>query len=174
MGEPIEEVYFKWLCAKITDPIVCSYKDINLLINLHKTQYIWTISGDDNRAVDGQYLRVDFLEQTKLVSEEHFMNYTCSVLEMLIAFSRRASFQTGDLESEWFWIMVDNLGLRELEGTDEENQIDFYEIIDTFVWREYSSYGHGGLFPLRSSSNNQKSIEILYQFFEYLNEKENG
>ena len=174
MGEPIDEIYFKWLCAKIINSLSCSHKDIDLLLNLHKTEFIWTISGDDNRAIDGQYLRMEFLGKTKLVPEEHFLNYTCSVLEMLIAFSRRASFQTDDPESEWFWLMIDNLGLRELEGTDKENETDFYEIIDTFVWREYSSHGHGGLFPLRSSDNDQKTIEILYQFFEYLNEKENG
>lgn len=174
MGEPIDEVYFKWLCAKVTDTFAPLHTDISLLVGLYKTEFVWTLSGDDNRAVDGQYLRREFLEQTQMPSEQYFLNYTCSVLEMLIAFSRRASFQTDDPEFEWFWIMVDNLGLRDLSGTEEENAIEFSEILDTFIWREYSDLGYGGLFPLRSSPNNQKSVEILYQFYEYLNEKENG
>lgn len=174
MGEPIDEVYFKWLCAKLTKTFSLSHTDESVLLSLFKTEFIWILSGDDNRAVDGQYLRNEFLEQTKMPAEQYFLSYTCSVLEMLIAFSRRAAFQTDDEESDWFWIMVDNLGLRDLSGTEEENEIDFEEIIEIFIWREYSELGYGGLFPLRNSPNDQKTVEILYQFYEYLNEKENG
>lgn len=172
--EPIDESYFKWLCAKVINIRTPNNKDILLLLNLYKTEFVWLISGDDNRAVDGQYLRPEFLDQLNIEAEHYFMNYPCSVLEMLIAFSRRAAFNTDELEIDWFWLMVDNLGLRELNGTDEENQIDFNEIIDVFLWREYDNLGNGGLFPLRNSNNNQKEIEILYQFYEYLFEKENG
>lgn len=174
MGEPIDEMYFKWLCAKVTDVFISSPNTMALLLSLFKTEFIWTLSGDDNRAVDGQYLRKEFLEQAQFSNEQYFLSYTCSILEMLIAFSRRAAFQTDEPESDWFWIMVDNLGLRELSGSEEENSIQFTEIIDTFIWREYSDLGYGGLFPLRSSVNNQRNVEILYQFYEYLNEKENG
>jgi hypothetical protein len=174
MGEPFEEVYFNWLCAKVTDPFGRSLNDVKLLEDLHKTEFVWLISGDDNRAVDGQYLRKEFFDQSHFPVEHYFLEYTCSVLEMLIAFSRRAEFQTDDPPSEWFWIMVDNLGLRELNGTDEENLEQYNEIMDIFLWREYSDLGYGGLFPLKWSPNNQRSIEILYQFFEYLSEKENG
>ena len=174
MGEPFEEAYFNWLCAKVIDPFSNPINNLKLLSDLYKTEFVWIISGDDNRAIDGQYLRKEFFDQSHFPAEQYFLDYTCSVLEMLIAFSRRAEFQTDDAPEEWFWIMVDNLGLRELQGTEEENLISYNDIIDTFMWREYSDLGYGGLFPLKDSLNNQKEIEILYQFFEYLSEKENG
>ena len=52
MGEPLENLYFNWLSAKVINPLdtdrEATYWD--LLRKLHNTEFVWVISGDDNRA----------------------------------------------------------------------------------------------------------------------------
>ena len=132
------------------------------------------LPGDDNRAEDGKDLRTEYIKISKIKPEVYIMDLECTVLEMLIAFSRRAAFQTEETSREWFWIMIDNLGLLELNGTVEENCNDLQEIIDTLIWRTYGDKGEGGLFPLRNTNNNQRKVEIWYQFCEYIYERDFG
>ena len=114
--ESLEEVYFNWLYSKVAsvDIPTPSLTWLKLLRILHSTEFVWLLSGDDNRAEDGVELRQEFLNQSHLQASESWFEIPCSVLEMLIAFSRRASFQTDDLPRDWFWVFLDNLGLGEM------------------------------------------------------------
>lgn len=171
MNEPVEEVYFRWLCAKIHQvenptPNLTYWK---LLNQLHNVEFVWLLSGDDNRAADGLDLRVEFY---------HFMGdqiqrldpIGCSVLEMLIALTRHAEFDTSIPAKDWFWRFIENLGLKEQCDSDY-NPILTVNVIDRFIWRTYSFDGHGGLFPLTHPSHDQRKVEIWYQFCEYLTEQ---
>src|SRR6478736_1553966 len=172
MNEPIEEVYFSWLCAKVHQvdnptPTLTYWK---LLRQLHNVEFVWLLSGDDNRAADGLDLRIEFY---------HFMGDNtpqldpigCSVLEMLIALTRHAEFDTAIPAKDWFWKFIENLGLQ------DESDGNYYaphvsNVIDRFIWRTHSFDGHGGLFPLRNTDKDQRKIEIWYQFCEYLTEQD--
>ena len=63
MNEPFEEAYFKWLCAKVdhTNVPTPSLTHWNLLRILHRNEFVWLLTGDDNRAEDGVDLRHAFL-----------------------------------------------------------------------------------------------------------------
>jgi len=174
MEEPIEEVYFKWLYSKVASVAVPtpSLTYYTLLRDLHCTEFVWLVTGDDNRAADGMELRREFLRQAYLEQDPAWMSIPCSVLEMLIAFSRRASFQTDWPERDWFWIFMHNLDLAELnDAMDDVTQIT-YEVMNQFVWRTYLYDGTGGLFPMREPLQDQRKLELWYQFFEWLVDQE--
>ena len=176
MSEPIEDLYFNWLYDKVAwrEVVTPSTSYQSLLYVLHSTEFVWLISGDDNRAEDGQQLRRDFLKELNLAEpEEPWMLLSCSVLEMLIAFSLRTEFQTATSSSDWFWIFLDNLGIAEIsDATYSENSSIIPPILETFVWRQYNSLGHGGIFPLYESEHDQKEVELWYQFCEYVIEQD--
>lgn len=175
MDEPLENLYFNWLCAKVVN-----VKDFSstatyweLLKKLHRTEFVWILSGDDNRAEDGKELRREFILQAEVPDNPEWrIVIGCSVLEMLIAFSRRAEFQDETPTHVWFWKFLSNLGLSEFDdqsGFDPE-YVDL--VLEEFIWRTYKPNGDGGLFPIRNPSTDQREVEIWYQFFEYILDQE--
>lgn len=169
MSGPLEELYFEWLVAKVQyviqpTPSLTYWK---LLKELHCTEFVWVLSGDDNRLQDGLELRVEFLLDADIPDDPLWRSFGCSVLEMMIAFARRAEFQTEIRAYEWFWEFIENLNLI---GHDDAN-IDtaiVQVILETFIWRTYDRAGNGSMFPLQRITTNQRNTEIWYQFFEYL------
>lgn len=171
MDEPIEDVYFNWLYSKVAsvDVPTPSLTYLTLLRDLHATEFVWIVTGDDNRAQDGLDVRKQFLEQARLNYDPAWMSIGCSVLEMLIAFSKKADFQVDFGEREWFWIFLSNLNLSDLNDAAQDNITEIViEVMDQFLWRTYRRNGDGGMFPLKRTSNDQRKVELWYQFCEYL------
>lgn len=172
-----DNLYFEWLYGQVG-----SVKNRNparsywhLFKQLHSREFTWFVPNDDNRVADGKELRDEFIAEYDLVEvDPYWVELGCSVLEMLVALSRRLAFQTIEPASEWFWIMAQNLDIRQY--TDEkynnrsERVVD--EVLDRVIDRTYSKDGSGGLFPLRKPVGNQRSIEIWYQMSAYLLENE--
>lgn len=169
MIEPIENLYFNWLCTKVTDPRSKLYYD--LLGILHRTEYVWTVYMDENRAHDGLELRNDFYFQTGVEQDLVWESQPCSLLEFFIAFAKRASFQTDFTIRSWFWEFMNNLKLDEYRQVLNSDIKDIDDILYTFVWRQYAINGIGGMFPLRNSYNDQRQVEIWYQFSEYIQDR---
>lgn len=179
MNEPLERLYFNWLCAKvgmIRSPggrLTPSQTYFKLLRLLHNTEFIWQLMGDDNRAEDGMDLRYEFLLAADIPDDEHWRTESgCSLLEMFIGFSRRAQFQTGDTVQDWFWEFMENLGLKEYNDGSDMSEEEVVDILDTFVWRTYNANGYGGIFPLDNPLSDQRKVEIWYQFCDYLVDKD--
>ncbi len=170
MDEPVENLYFNWLCAKVLNlkPLRKSDTYWDLLRKLHRTEFVWTMSGDDNRSEDGKELRKEFILQADIPDDPEWRVFIgCSVLEMLIAFARRAEFQDDTPLPDWFWEFISNLGLD--KQTDKVFDSELVEmILDEFIWRTYSPNGDGGLFPIGNPSDDQRNIEIWYQWCEYM------
>jgi hypothetical protein len=171
MGEPLENLYFNWLCAKIIDATdsdrTATYW--NLLSKLHHTEFVWMMVGDEHRAEDGKELRRDFIFQAEIPDDVHWRTVIgCSILEMLVAFAKRAEFQDATPVPEWFWEFLTNLGLEKFSdqaGFDPE----YVELVlDQLIWRTYEPNGNGGLFPIKNPTQDQREVEIWYQFCEYL------
>lgn len=170
----IRQDYFDWLCS-----IVGERDRLLLLRSLHERDFVAVLDKDSNRAMDGMELRDEYFE-TNPYYESGALDGPCSVLEMLIGLARRIDFDLKktdfdrDRTADWFWIMIENLGL---EGYTDE---DFYdgegaefaisETIDTWLSREYLPDGRGGLFPLRWPSADQRDVEIWYQKEQFLKE----
>lgn len=167
--EPIENEYFNWLCAKVLDTDGPMY--IDLMRVFYSTQFVWLVPGDGNRAEDGCELRIDFLRELREKNNDPWFYMPCSVLEMFIAFSKRASFQTDIPEKEWFWTFLKNLDLDEFRRIQGSEILIIEGILDTFIWRTYDPSGHGGMFPMRWPKHDQREVEIWYQFCEYLEDQ---
>lgn len=169
MSEPIEEEYLNWLCAKVRKTRSPMYDD--LFVILHKTEFVWTVHGDRNRAEDGCELRLDFLRESGWNNDQAWFNQPCSVLEILVALAKRACFQTDRPTTEWFWEFISNLYLDDFRRVSRNDVPLIEEILHNFVWRTYDPSGHGGIFPMRWPKQDQRKVELWYQFFEYLDEK---
>jgi hypothetical protein len=46
------------------------------------------------------------------------------------------------------------------------------DILDQFIWRTYDYNCNGGLFPLDDPKDDQRNVEIWYQFANYLVDKD--
>lgn len=175
MDEPIEHLYFNWLYSKVVNAEVPTPSNsyYTLLHCLHSIEFVWLLNGDDNRAEDGLELRREF-NDIIYNDDQHWMFIGCSVLEMLVAFSARAAFQTRIRAEEWFWIFLRNLGLDTLNDAAEDIHGRVSEAMDMLIWRTYQRTGLGGLFPLGRPARDQRKVEIWYQFHTWLNEPENA
>lgn len=143
----------------------------HLFTQLYSKEFVWLVANDDNRVEDGKELRHEFVnEQGSDGIDPAWMDLGCSVLEMLVALSRRASFETGMRPDRWFWLMVKNMGLSGYWDARYSDAI--FEAVDQameqLIFRTYDRTGKGGLFPLKHSPNDQREVEIWYQLAEYL------
>lgn len=164
MREPIEHEYFNWLCAKVVE----SSLDCNLLRILHQTEFVWVVPADSHRASDGIELRSDFRRETNNELDELWEAVPCSLLEFLIAFAKRAQFQTDIPAKDLFWTFLANLHLDDYRFQADIDYADIEDILHTFIWRTYDPRGFGGLFPLPETEKDQREVEIWYQFSEWV------
>ena len=150
-----------------------------ILRELYKIDYYSTVPNDDNRGSDGLMLREDFIDDRGHHALSYFDNRPCSVLEMLIALAQRLEFEVAQTDfektpKEWFWILINNLGLSKVTN---ESVGDYPKILDQvhttvlrMLSRSYAPNGDGGLFPLNNAKRDQRGVEIWYQMTEYLME----
>lgn len=174
MDEPLEERYFNWLCAKVVDvknSTPSRSYDI-LLRTLHNTAFAWFVDGDDNRAADGVELRHRFCVMWGESTSDDWFALPSSFLEMLIALVDRAEFVSDISARTWFWQIITNIDCIDCtdDVIDQERIGDILEIIN---FRQYNYNGCGGLFPLSNPREDQRDIEIWYQFHTYLNDQDN-
>jgi len=169
MREPIENEYFNWLCAKVLEIGSTTYYD--LLRVLHRTEFVWVVPADRHRARDGVALRQDFVRETGVEVGDEWELEPCSIFEFLIAFAKRASFQTDIPTSDWFWEFLTNLQLDEFRRVSRADMPVIEERLYNFIWRQYNPDGSGGMFPMMQTQNDQRKIELWYQFSEYTIER---
>ena len=173
----LDEVYLTWLYSLVgsvqnTNPANNHWE---LLKVLYGTAFAGYVPNDDNRSADGKDLRIEFLQTTGYPLYDPYGSWfdlDCSVLEMILALARRASYEDEAQGSpvEWFWRMIHNL---ELDGyTDDIFEISIQETIKEVLarlnGRQYSQNGSGGLFPLERTNIDQRTVELWTQMSAYL------
>ena len=150
MHNRIRESYFEWL-LKMIKPTTNYRSLLEMLFNI---DFISIIPMDNNRINDGNLLRHEYIREKNYQSYyiEYLGEHGCSILEMMIALSRRIEVDImsdpdyGNRTTKWFWGMVDTLG---------------------FINRKYDPDGHGSLF-LSVGNRDNRTIEIWYQAQAYL------
>jgi len=169
--------YFDFLCDIVWEntPDADESYEILLLRQLHETPFYPLVLNDENRASDGLDIRDAYFDgergglQAPLRGE-------CTMLEMLIGLSYRLESLTAQSRwektpREWFWVLVDNLGLdyRSNRGLSRaEYCARIVSVCHLFLERQYESDGNGGLFPLKTPGNDQKRVEIWYQMSAFI------
>lgn len=166
-------LYFEWLMGQVMDDDHTVYTE--LLWALFNTEFIYSVDHDVNRYMDGLDLRQNYEQQ---VTNEYrlYDDKPCSVLEMMIALSQRIETSImaddiyGNRTREWFWGMIDNLGLSSLDNLYFDANI-YADRIGRFLTRQYASDGTGGLFRLNNTrGRDMRDTEIWYQAMWYLAE----
>lgn len=168
---PVEVEYLDWLYTKValngrSTPTTRHY---DLMRVMHTTEFVWLLSGDDNRAEDGRDLRREYELLTGVTG---WTIEECSVLEMFVALCMDIEFQTDISAKEWFWEIMENLGVKEFNDGAYPGDRVVEEILDNFVWRRYEPNGNGGAFPIKHPKHDQREVEIWYQFWEYLQDQD--
>jgi hypothetical protein len=176
MDMPLEEQYLIWLyhqvaSVRIKNPTRTYWSLIRLL---HAKEFDWFVPNDDNRVEDGRDLRREFVTEFDIQPPASWMRLGCSMLEMLIAMSRRLSFEAEGTPRGWFWELLENIELQNYNDNYFEScdtQLIVYAL-NRVIDRTYDADGHGGLFPLNESREDQTEVELWNQASIYLMERE--
>lgn len=171
MSQPVDGLYFDWLCLHNVNGAEVYTKLLRLL---HCKEYVWSVPNDDNRIEDGRALRIEFMEKTDVeIKDPGWLRLGCSMLELLIGMSRRLQFMTEESPSDWFWEMLTNIGLNFYDDHNikhvSESHVD--DVLEQVIWRTYRHDGYGGLFPLQYPSEDQRHVELWYQMTAYVLER---
>ena len=171
--------YFNWMCQLVCNGQVSkkiSYS--KLLHHLHNAEFKYYIDMDGNRACDGVDLRYRFAyenEYEDAMVATYLDDRPCSILEMMVALALRCEEnimddpEIGNRIDQWFWGMIDNLGLsKETNSHYNANTVDY--ILDRFLNREYDRNGKGGLFVIHNPQNDMRGVEIWTQLCWYLDD----
>lgn len=168
----LDEAYFEWLYSQIGTVKLRNRSQSywSLARQMLQKEFVWFIPNDDNRVEDGRDLRYEFLDISGLDASPDWLGQGCSMLEMMIALSRRLSFEEDGEPRAWFWHMIEQLDLRRFNDRvyDENAEVQINDALDRVIWRLYSSNGRGGLFPLRRPPEDQTKVELWYQLNAYL------
>lgn len=175
----LNDLYLEWLYKNFVGAVTNRNPNSSfwsLTKQLYKTPYIWIIHGDKNRGEDGKELRREFVEVCDIQDVEvNWLQEECSVLEMLIGISRRASFEAGGEPGDWFWKFLHHLDLHSyndrIYNTIVMEEVD--AIVRRLLDRTYEKNGAWGLFPLEHARQDQTQVEIWYQLQAYLLEGNN-
>lgn len=175
MTTKLEQAYFDWLVAQIEVRSTRTFHD--LFERLHNTEFVWVVPEDDNRVQDGLDLRTEFLNelgrnpQRELRTFFSSMQKGASVLEVMVALSRRIAFTAGGRPRDWAWQLIENLRLQKMSDpfTDQKSR-KVEEVLESLIWRTYDKDGLGGFFPLNDTLEDQTKVEIWYQMQKYVME----
>lgn len=176
-NEPLDELYLTWLYSQVgsvetKDPAKNHWM---LAKQLYMKEFVWFVPNDDNRYEDGRDLRDEFIHECEVeFIDIDWMALGCSMLEMLVALSRRLSFEDDKPARGWFWRLMENLDIEHCTDLHYNSELEdeVNEILDTVIWRTYHADGRGGLFPLEHPAYDQRDVEIWYQLSAYLIEQE--
>jgi len=179
MPEPLEELYFRWLYGQVANVRLKNPARTywELCKQLHATPFVWWVPNDDNRALDGCELRYEFVEYEGINdADANWLGLDCSIFEMLIALSRRLSFDAEGEPRGWFWFLLGNLSMAKINDLkyNDGYALGITETLDRLNQRTYLPDGQGGLFPLRNPDEDQRNVEIWYQWCSYTLENEPG
>ena len=173
-ADRMNDEYFEWLCDLVDSRRFSKHVSYRkLLMHLHNIEFTWFIPRDDNRADDGIQLRRRFALARNDMSVIDYISGPCSVLEMMVALAVRCEETImddtlmGDRTGQWFWGMINNLGLSSMK--DSKFDRDFVDdAIARLLNREYEPDGKGGLFTVRHCTHDMRTVEIWCQLSWYL------
>lgn len=171
--------YFNWMCQLVSGRRYTRGRSYRKLLRLlHDTDFYYSIPMDGNREADGIDLRYRFGYECSFddsMIATYLDDKPCSVLEMMIALAIRCEKNImddpdiGDRTGEWFWDMIDSLGLSDMDD-DDYDELYSRDVIKRFLDRKYKWNGDGGLFRIKRPRGDMRDVEIWCQMCWYLDE----
>lgn len=167
-------LYFTWLCS-IVDVNEQKLYWTDILWCLHTSEFAVIHPRDANRVEDAKDLRNEF--RGIFGPSRGYLREPISVFEVLVALARRGEWEImhdpdlGDRTSEWFWIMLGNMGLEKYayRGSldDPKCDLEVFKIIENFVERGYGRDGKGGPFLDLDQKIDMRHTELWDQMCYY-------
>ena len=168
--------YFEWLKEFVYDETLFTVGYDRLFKKLFETEFRY-LPMDKNRALDGVYLRYRYTDSeyiNDIEAEKEFDIFPCSVLEVLIALALRCEEDImgndmyGNRTGQWFWEMLDNIGLVRYNDTEyDENAVDI--CIERFLDRDYGEHGEYCAFKLDLDNYEElRRMELWYQMQQHI------
>lgn len=174
--EALDQRYLNWLAGQIARVKTRARARTHqcLFEQLHETIFVAIVSHDENRIADSRDLRYEFLsEHEDEQGDPAWMRSPCTMMELLVILSRQLAFEMDESPVPWFWHLVEVLDLEQFNDRvyDKQAREVIDSTLDRVIWRTYEPNGHGGLFPLRRSADDQRDVELWYQLNAYLIEQ---
>lgn len=165
----MDQQYFNYLVSLVPNPLYPERDYSNLLLYLSGKKFDkFIIDRDRNRASDGVYLRYLYNGDMADYPQED-----CTFLELLVGAAIKAEdslydWNIGDRTSTWFWMMIYNLGLNEMDNTSFDSKV-VDRAIERMMNREYDSNGeNGALFVVKNPREDFRNLEIFLQMDEFI------
>lgn len=157
--ERVVNEYFNWLLNFVCNPGE-KVRYSELLANLYNTEFEWVIDLDENRASWGIALRDEFGDYGDILTGP------CNMLELMVSLSRQIDNVLYDdaygcRYSQWFWMMIDNLGIRMTNSNFDDGT--FNKKMDIFMNRDFEPDGYGSLFWLPGCKFDCRRVQIWVQ-----------
>lgn len=179
----MNELYFQWLLEGLN--IHDEDEGYSMLCDvLQGCPFVPMLKMDQNRFRDGMDLRELFLERNCADFDRGWTDIYreiggCTMLELLFVLAQKATYETAMSEwdkstGEWFMEMIRNIGLGEYTNAviqrDKGAVYRIWDIVDRVNTRQYEADGEGGIFPLKTTCEDQRDVELIGQMYRYLNE----
>lgn len=164
--------YLDWLLDHVCEDDYHRYSYQKLFSLMFDKPFEWFVKNDGNRAIDGEELRDQYFYETGLDSCK---DGPCSILEMFVALAIRCENDImydpdlGDRTYIWFWTMMENLELDDLDDNSFSYEIA-EDILDMFLSRQYCKDGYRGPFYINHCRVDLRKVELWYQLNYYLQE----
>jgi len=172
MSDRALAAYLEWLSAQITPNRQRNFQELFHI--LYSKEFFYVVANDSSRTQDVQDLRHACFREFEVkpyVSTD--ILGAISVLEVLIALSKRLAYQTSSDPGEWAWQLMVNLRIDRYSGRISRRLAEDIDcMLDRLIWRQYESSGLGGFFPLANPKRDQTGVELWYQMSAYLAEQE--
>ena len=168
MYELERDAYFEWLVSKIGDGKI-DHLRMRILRKLYFMPFYYNIPNDAHRYEEAVCLRDQYSYETGIMCD---YEGPCNVLELLVSLAKMVSedvlgtFYHENRTFEWFWMMIDNLGLLSVRPAEVER------IVKKWVDRDFEFDGRGSPFPLRDPPEDQRTVEIWKQICNYIFENQ--
>lgn len=176
IADEISNEYYNWMVDIVAKDRFAKGISYNKLLSyLHAREFTWTIRRDKNRAQDGIDLRRHYILYHGYSEDVlDYLEGPCSILEMMVALAIRCERtimddpSMGNRTAQWFWQMIVSLGLGAMTDT-RYNKKEVVDIINRFLNHDYEPNGKGGLFTVKNTISDMRTMEIWYQLCSYLN-----
>lgn len=172
MTERALAAYLEWLSAQITPNRQRNFQELFYI--LYEKEFFYVVANDNSRIQDVHALRHacfrDFDVKPYITTD---VLGPISVLEVLIALSKRLAWQTSSDPDAWAWQLLVNLQLNQYSGRISRRLAEEIDgMLDRLIWRQYEPDGVGGFFPLANPGRDQTEVEMWCQMSAYLYEQE--
>lgn len=169
----LDERYLVWLYGQVAEIKVRSRarRHWNLVRRLHETIFVAIVPHDENRVADAKDLRRAYLDEHEEERwDRAWMRSPATMMEVLLVLAKALAFETDEPTRVWFWHLIDTLELRYANDSvwDAYVEDNVDSVLERVIWRQYSSDGRGGLFPLDKPVRDQRDVELWYQLNAYL------